>query len=78
MKETCLNKIEPGECACVLRLENKGSMRRRLLDIGIIKGTEIKCVGRNASGSLSAYLIRGAIIAIRSSDSGHIVVEYTR
>ncbi len=43
-------------------------MRRRFSDIGMICGTEVECVGKSPSGDPSAYLIRGAVIAIRSAD----------
>lgn len=70
----CLNKIKPGERAYVKELRATGSMRRRLLDIGLIENTEIKCLGRSPSGDPSAFLIRGAVIAIRSEDCNDILV----
>ena len=50
-------------------------MRRRLLDIGLSDGTEVQCVGRSPMGDPSAYLIRGAVIAIRSNDSRGVKVR---
>lgn len=70
-----LNDIKPGERAKVSRLMSTGSMRRRLLDIGLIKNTEVECVGRSPGGDPSAYLIRGAVIAIRSEDCKNIAVR---
>ncbi len=63
-----LSDIRPGERARITRLETRGSMRRRFSDIGMICGTEVECVGKSPSGDPSAYLIRGAVIAIRSAD----------
>ncbi len=67
--------IEVGERAVVERLETEGSMRRRLLDIGLCKGAVVECVGKSPMGDPRAYLIRGAIIAIRSYDSKTVIVE---
>lgn len=76
MNETCsLCDIEVGERAVVERLETCGSMRRRLLDIGLCRGTPVECVGRSPMGDPCAYLIRGAIIAIRSYDSKTVIVK---
>ncbi len=75
MIEYRLCDISPGESARVLRLEVKGSMRRRLLDIGLIEGTEVECVGKSPLGDPSAYLIRGAVIAIRCDNSKDVIVE---
>ena len=54
--------------------ENK-EINRRLLDMGLIKGTKVSCVLKNPSGNPSAFLIRGAIIALRNEDCSHIIVE---
>lgn len=70
-----LDKIKPGEHAVVSSLDSTGSMRRRLLDIGLIRNTEVECLGRSPGGDPSAFLIRGAVIAIRSEDCRNILVS---
>lgn len=70
-----LDKIAPGQCAVVNDLQSTGSMRRRLLDIGLIRNTKVECVGRSPAGDPSAFLIRGAVIAIRSEDCQNILVS---
>ena len=75
MKKLCkLSDISPGQHAVVAKLVAKGNMRRRLLDIGLVENTDVECVGRSPWGDPSAYLIRGAVIAIRSEDSGDVLV----
>lgn len=69
-----LNQIPVGESAFVLTLSTENAMRRRLADIGLIPGTRVECLGRSPSGDPSAYLIRGAVIAIRTVDSQSIQV----
>ena len=49
-------------------------IRRRLLDMGLIRNTVVQCLGRSPGGDPSAFLIRGAVIAIRAADSQHIWV----
>lgn len=70
-----LDLLAPGEVATVERLTVKGSMRRRFLDIGLIEGTDVECVGKSPGGDPSAYLIRGAVIAIRKSDCRGICIK---
>jgi len=70
-----LNHLSVGEKAKVESLAATGSMRRRLLDIGLIENTEIECIGRSPSGDPSAFLIRGAVIAIRSEDCADILIN---
>jgi len=72
---TRLSELMPGERAVVTQLRSEGGMRRRLLDLGLVEGTTVECVGRSAGGGISAYLIRGAVIAIRPEDSRDILVR---
>lgn len=67
--------IGVGESAVVEQLQIHGSMRRRMLDIGLCGGTEVRCVGRSPMGDPGAYLIRGAVIAIRDCDSRGVIVR---
>ena len=66
--------IRPGARAVVSTLETTGSMRRRLLDIGLVENTEVECLGRSPCGDPSAYLIRGAVIAIRAQDARGVCI----
>ena len=70
-----LKEMQPGQRAYVKKLLASGSIRRRLLDIGLVEGTEIKCVGKSPAGDPSAFYIRGAVIAIRSEDSSNVIAE---
>lgn len=74
-KNTCLNDLNVGEKAVVKELKTTGSMRRRLLDIGLINNTKIECIGKSPSGDPKAFLIRGAVIAIRSEDGKNILIN---
>ena len=70
----CLNDLQPGQQAIVQELRSTGSIRRRLLDMGLIQNTIVQCLGRSPGGDPSAFLIRGAVIAIRAVDGQHIGV----
>lgn len=70
-----LSDLAPGQKAVLCELRATGGMRRRLLDIGLIKNTQVECLGRSPGGDPSAYLIRGAVIAIRSEDCENILVS---
>ncbi len=76
MSKKCgLNTLNIGDCGKILYLENEGSIRRRLQDIGVVSGTEIECVLKAPSGDPTAFLIKGAVIAIREDDSKKIYVR---
>ena len=75
MKETCLNDIKLGSSCIIKKINLDGSIKRRLLDIGLIEGTKVENVLESPFKDPVAYLIRGAVIAIRSEDSKNILVE---
>lgn len=70
-----LNVLQEGARGRVVTLLNEGAMRRRLQDIGLIEGTPVLCLKRSPSGDPIAYLIRGAVIALRREDSAKVLVE---
>ena len=70
----CLNDLKRGQIGVILRLAACDDMRRRLQDMGLIEGTAVECVGKSPVGDPTAFLIRGAVIALRSEDSGKILI----
>ena len=70
-----LSDRAPGQRGTVRALGATGAMRRRMLDIGLAPGTEVECLGRSPAGDPSAYLIRGAVIAIRASDGRDVLLR---
>ena len=70
-----LNSIDIGEYAEIAALLTKGSMRQRLLDIGLTPDTVVECVGKSPAGDPRAFLIRGAVIAIRKEDCDEILIK---
>lgn len=71
----CLSDLRPGQRATVQALNTTGAMRRRLLDLGLIEGTGVECLGRAPAGDPAAFLIRGTVIAIRDADSRGVLLR---
>lgn len=69
-----LADLTPGDCARVTSLLHSPEMNRRLQDLGLIEGTCVECLYRSPWGSPAAYLIRGAVVAIRSCDAHQVRV----
>jgi len=70
-----LSGLNQGKRALVIDIHSNDSMRRRLQDLGLIKGTEVSCVQKSPLGDPVAYLIRGAVIALRHEDSSCVQIE---
>ncbi|MGD9746027.1 MAG: FeoA domain-containing protein [Verrucomicrobiales bacterium] len=52
-----------------------GAERRRLLDLGVVPGTRIRCEFASPFGSPRSYLIRGALIALRDYQADRILTH---
>lgn len=72
-----LADIEAGEWARVsgIAARCQGPQRRRLLDLGVVPGTEIEAELESAGGDPMAYRIRGALIALREEQASWIEVQ---
>lgn len=70
-----LSDLKPGEYGFVSKILTKGSMRRRFMDIGLLENSKVECVGESPMGDPKAYLICGAVIAIRSEDGKEIIIS---
>ncbi len=75
MKEMSLYDVPIGNKAVIKKVISSGSIRRRLLDIGLTPGTVVESTLINLGGNLIAYMIRGALIAIRDDDARNILIE---
>ena len=67
-KEKDLSELLPGESGRVLCIYHS-DMKRRFMDIGMLPGTQVACIGESPLGDPSAYYIRGKTVAIRKSDA---------
>ena len=70
-----LSELNQGERALVTDIHSNDSMRRRLQDLGLISGTMVSCVQKSPLGDPVAYLIRGAVIALRCEDSSCVQIK---
>lgn len=74
-KTVLMKDLQVGQAGTVHGIYLSGSMRRRMQDIGLIKGTRVECVGRSPLKDPAAFLIKGAVIAVRNGESEKITVS---
>ena len=74
MKNTSLASLRVGQQGTVTEIEESSPMGRRLRDMGLVRGTPVRCLQLSPLGDPAAYLIRGAVIALRRADSRQVRV----
>lgn len=70
-----LSSLAEGESAFVTEVHAGPAMDCRLTDLGLVRGTRVTCVLQSPAGDPRAYLIRGAVIALRKADADGVALE---
>lgn len=75
--QVALSELRAGEIAEVVRISPscRGIERRRLMDLGVVPGTPIEFERRGLTGGLSAYRVRGTVVALREEQTAMISVR---
>lgn len=76
-KYAVLSSLQPGDQARIKGIAPacRGQQRRRLMDLGVVPGAVVEYAFRSAGGDPVAYLVMGALVGIRKSQSDHIFIE---
>ena len=64
-----------GGTARILCLTDWEAETGRLYDLGFVPGAQVSCVLKKRNGQTAAFLIRGAVIALRKENSQFILAE---
>ena len=70
-----LGGIKVGHSAKIVKLHGEGATKRRIMDMGITKGTEVKVRKVAPLGDPMELTVRGYELTIRKSDADTIEVE---
>ena len=72
-----LSILKENETAKIIGIskEIRGDSRRRLLDLGFVKGAEVKIDLLNPLGDPKAFLIKGTSIALRQNQASKILIQ---
>ena len=70
-----LKQVKIGATAKVVKLHGEGAVKRRIMDMGITKGVEIKVRKVAPLGDPLELTVRGYELSIRKEDADMIEVE---
>ena len=72
-----LSRLSENETAKIIGIskECRGENRRRLLDLGFVKGADISIDLLSPLSNPKAYLIKGTSIALRNNQASHILIQ---
>ena len=70
-----LKDIKPGNSAKVVRINGAGPVKRRIMDMGLTKGTEVTVRKIAPLGDPIELTVRGYELSIRKDEAAAIDVE---
>ena len=70
-----LSRAEVGRIYRVVRVEGVGLVKRRILDLGLLPGLEIKVVRKAPLGDPIEIIAKGNPISIRKAEAEKIILE---
>ena len=74
-KLVSLNEIPVGTSAKVSSIYPESKVRRRLMDMGIVKGTDILVEGKAPMGDPIEINLRGYKLTLRKSEAKDVMME---
>ena len=70
-----LDKLPIGKTGTISKINLDDSLKRRLLDLGFIKGVSIKALYKSPFNDPTCYLIKGCFIALREENTHNIIIN---
>lgn len=70
-----LDQLPPGQQARVRRVRGEGSIRRRLMDMGLVAGVEVAALRVAPLGDPVEYRLRGYHLSLRKSEARLVEID---
>ncbi len=75
MGSKTLRDVAVGECATIARLTGDGAIRRRIMDMGLTKGTEVRVRKVAPLGDPIEVTVRGFELSLRKDEAVNVLVN---
>jgi len=77
VRQIPLHKLNTGQRGVVVRVGGKGPARRRMMDMGLVPGSEVEVVRVAPLGDPIEFTVKGYSLSLRKSEARVIEVEVT-
>ena len=79
MEKQTLGDLSPGQSGTILSIDNRSkTVKRRLVDMGLTPGTEVKVTKIAPLGDPIEVSLRGYELSLRKEDAGQILMGHPR
>lgn len=73
--QVSLHELKVGQRGIIVRVGGKGPVRRRMMDMGLVTGAEVKVVRVAPLGDPVEFEVKGYSLSLRKSEARNIIVE---
>ena len=70
-----LNQLEPGESGTVSKVNGRGPVKRRIIDMGMVSGTTLQVVKFAPLGDPIEIKLKGFNLSLRKNEAALIEIE---
>lgn len=70
-----LDQLTPGSKARIARIGGQGAVRRRLMDMGVVRGVEIELIKAAPLGDPLEFRLLGYHLSLRKSEAQLVEIE---
>ena len=70
-----LHELKPGQRGIVVHVAGQGAVRRRMMDMGLVPGSEVEVVRVAPLGDPIEFTVKGYSLSLRKSEASNIKVE---
>jgi DtxR family Mn-dependent transcriptional regulator len=75
VRQIPLHKLKAGQRGIVVRVGGRGPARRRMMDMGLVPGSEVEVVRVAPLGDPIEFTVKGYSLSLRKSEAQNITVE---
>jgi Fe2+ transport system protein FeoA len=72
--EWCLSELKPGQKGVVVKIEAAGPVRRRIMDMGLVRGSKVTVICQAPLGDPMEIEVRDYKLTLRKKDAENIIV----
>ena len=73
-KEICLSELAAGAEGEIVRIRGKSRFKKRLLEMGLVKGEVVKKVKLAPLADPAEYIIKGYHVSLRSTEACDVIL----
>jgi DtxR family Mn-dependent transcriptional regulator len=70
-----LHELKVGQRGIIVRVKGQGPVRRRMMDMGLVTGAEVKVVRVAPLGDPVEFEVKGYSLSLRKSEARNVIVE---